>query len=84
MSHHKDRKDRLEQVLDQAYKASQREESSVAWQRLCRELHSMTEPEANIPRFNELLRALWVAATNEQNHTNGVDPSNASSEAAHA
>lgn len=62
----KDRKERIEQVLAQARKAIGAEEAALSWQRLCRELEFMTEPEARMPRFAGLLRAVWVAATNEQ------------------
>ena len=63
----KDRKDKIEQVLKQAQKADVTpEEAQRAWHRLCRELSHMTEPEARMPRFNGLLRSIWVAATNEQ------------------
>ena len=62
----KDRKDKVEQVLKQARKNIGNVEASLAWERLCRELENLTEPEARMPRFNGLLRAVWVAATNEQ------------------
>lgn len=62
----KDRKARIEQVLTQAQKAVGTGEASLSWQRLCRELESMTEPESRMPRFNGLLKAVWIAATNEQ------------------
>lgn len=58
-----DRKTKIEVVLKQAVKT---EDDSGAWCRLCHELESMAEPEARPPRFNRLLRAIWVAATNEQ------------------
>ncbi len=61
-----DRKGEIEQVLKQARKNLGTDESSFAWHRLCRELANMTEPEARMPRFKGLLRAIWVAATNEQ------------------
>lgn len=62
----KDRKAKIELVLAQAQKAVGTDEASLAWQRLCRELETMTEPECGMPRFNKLLNAVWVAATNEQ------------------
>lgn len=61
-----ERKERIEMVLVQAQKAVGTEEAALAWQRLCRELEFLTEPEARMPRFSGLLRAVWVAATNEQ------------------
>jgi len=64
---YKDRKDRLELVLKQALKAKGCEDEEVqAWRRLCRELCHMTDPEAKMPRFNGLLHAIWVAASNDQ------------------
>lgn len=62
----KDRKEQIEQALRQGEKLMGTEEASRAWQRLCRELRAMSEPEARMPRFDRLLRAVWVAATNEQ------------------
>lgn len=62
----KDRKTRVEQTLAQAEKLIGSDEASLAWQRLCRELGFMSEPEARMPRFTGLLRAVWVSATNEQ------------------
>ena len=59
------RKDKIELVLKQAQKLSGCE-AAIAWQRLRRELEFMSEPEARPPRFARLLRAIWVAATNEQ------------------
>lgn len=41
-------------------------DGAQAWRRLCRELGHMTEPEAKMPRFNALLHALWIAASNDQ------------------
>lgn len=62
----KDRKEKIEQVLKQARKNIGNVEASLAWERLCRELDNMTDAEARMPRFNALLRSIWVAATNEQ------------------
>lgn len=63
----KTRKDQVEQVLKQANKiAHDAHETSQAWLRLCRALEGMIEPEARMPRFKELLDAVWVAATNEE------------------
>ena len=62
----KDRKCRIEQVLKQARKNLGSVEAELAWERLCRELGNMTDAEARMPRFSGLLRAIWVAATNEQ------------------
>jgi len=63
----KDRKDKIEQVLKEVQKSDVTpEEAQRAWHRLCRELGNMAEPEARMPRFNGLLRSIWVAATNEQ------------------
>ncbi len=62
------RKDKIEQVLAQARKIDDGTDAEVvqAWRRLCRELEFMTLPESRPPRFAGLLRAVWVAATNEQ------------------
>ncbi len=60
----KDRKDKLEMVLAQA--RSQNLDEVQAWRRLCRELEHLTDPEAQMPRFNALLHALWIAASNDQ------------------
>lgn len=61
-----DRKNAIEMTLSEANKLNGHLESGLAWQRLCNELQTMCEPEARPPRFNALLRAIWVAATNEQ------------------
>lgn len=61
----KDRKDKVEAVLVQAQKLDGHE-AVQAWRRLCRELEFMTQPEARMPRFNPLLHALWIAASNDQ------------------
>lgn len=61
----KDRKDKLEMVVAQAEKMDGTE-AIQAWRRLCRELGHMTHPEAPMPRFNGLLNALWIAASNDQ------------------
>lgn len=59
-----DRKDRVELVLATARKLDG-DEAVQAWRRLCRELEFMTEPEATMPRFNALLHACWIAASND-------------------
>lgn len=61
----KDRKDHVENVLRQA-ELIDGTEAIQAWRRLCRELSFMIEPEARMPRFNKLLHALWIAASNDQ------------------
>jgi hypothetical protein len=61
----RNRKDHIEMVLVQAEKLDGTE-AIQAWQRLCRELSAMTIPEARMPRFNRLLHALWIAASNDQ------------------
>lgn len=62
-----DRKSRIEKVLQQASRISADElETIQAWRRLCRELEFMTDPEATMPRFNRLLDAIWIAASNDQ------------------
>lgn len=61
----KDRKSKVEQVLRQARKL-EGIEAVYAWRRLCRELENMTHPEARMPRFNGLLHACWIAASNDQ------------------
>jgi hypothetical protein len=61
----KDRKHKIEQTYRQAANLKDGE-ASQAWYRLCNELLNISEPEARPPRFNALLRAVWVAATNEQ------------------
>ena len=60
----KDRKDKIDMVLDQA-KTLNDPEAVHAWRRLIRELGHLTHPEARMPRFNTLLHALWIAATND-------------------
>jgi hypothetical protein len=60
-----DRKDKVEMLLDQAKKLDGTE-AVQAWRRLCRELEHMTSPESRMPRFNALLHALWIAASNDQ------------------
>ena len=63
----KDRKGKIENVIRQAVKLEIDEhEMALAWHRLCVELEHMAEPEARPPRFNRLLDAIWIAATNEQ------------------
>lgn len=52
-------------VLAQAQKLDGHE-AVQAWRRLCRELEFMTDPEATMPRFNALLHACWIAASNDQ------------------
>lgn len=62
-----DRKTKIEQVLKQAKRIQPNTaESDLAWTRLCAALENLTDPEARMPRFNTLLNAIWVAATNEQ------------------
>lgn len=60
-----DRKDKMEKVLTQADKLDG-VEAIQAWRRLCLELGHMTAPEARMPRFNRLLHAVWIAASNDQ------------------
>lgn len=60
-----DRKGQIEMTLVQAERLVGTEEAPIAWQRLCRELRFMSEPEARMPRFSNLLRTVWIAATNE-------------------
>lgn len=60
-----DRKEQIEQVLTQARNQGDAEGAAMAWDRLCRELEFMTLAESKPPRFAGLLRAVWVAATNE-------------------
>ena len=59
------RKDQLEMVLTQAQKLDG-DEAVQAWRRLVRELDFMSHPEARMPRFNQLLHACWIAASNDQ------------------
>jgi len=61
----KDRKDKVELVLRQAQKLDGLE-AIQAWRRLTRELGHMADPEARMPRFNGLLHAVWIAASNDQ------------------
>lgn len=62
-----DRKDKVEVVLKAARNIAHAPlETNQAWLRLCRELDFMVQPEARMPRFNTLLNAVWIAATNEQ------------------
>lgn len=64
---HKDRKAKIELVLREARKANAfRDESATAWDRLCRELEHMVDPDARPPRFHGLLHALWIAASNDR------------------
>lgn len=62
----KDRKTQIEQAVFASNALVGTGEAAVAWNRLCNELEAMTQPEARPPRFDALLRAIWVAATNEQ------------------
>lgn len=59
-----DRKTRIENAIREARKLNGLE-CEQAWLRLIKELEFMSEPEARMPRFNRLLLAVWVAATNE-------------------
>ena len=59
-----DRKDRLDMILRQA-RNLRGDEAEQAWFRLCRELEALAHPEARMPRFNPLLHALWIAASND-------------------
>lgn len=61
----KDRKSQIEMVLSQADKLYGHD-AEQAWGRLCRELNHLTHPEAPMPRFNALLHACWIAASNDQ------------------
>jgi hypothetical protein len=61
----RDRKQKIEWTWKQASKLEGCE-ASRAWNRLCKELFSLSSPESRPPRFNALLRAVWTAATNEQ------------------
>lgn len=65
MNNQKDRKDKLDNVLKCAEQLDG-EDAIQAWRRLCRELGHMTHPEAQMPRFNQLLHACWIAASNDQ------------------
>lgn len=63
----KDRKDRIEMILSQSGKFGGDEQEEVqAWRRLCRELGHLTHPESKMPRFDTLLHAVWIAASNDQ------------------
>jgi hypothetical protein len=64
-SPNQDRKDRVEMVLAKAQRLGG-DEAAQAWGRLCRELGNMAHPEARMPRFNGLLHACWIAASNDQ------------------
>lgn len=61
----RDRKDKIDLVLAQAMKLEDAD-AAEAWRRLRRELLNMTHPEAPMPRFNALLHACWIAASNDQ------------------
>lgn len=64
---HIDRKTQIEQTLKEAQKlCNDSNEMRQAWLRLCRELEFMSDPEARMPRFNQLLHAIWIAATGDQ------------------
>lgn len=60
-----DRKGQIETVLALAQNLDG-DEAVQAWRRLCRELDHMTHPESRMPRFYGLLRACWIAASNDQ------------------
>lgn len=60
-----DRKDRVELVLAQAQKLDS-DDAVQAWRRLCRELDLLAHPESKMPRFDGLLHACWIAASNDQ------------------
>lgn len=63
----KTRKDDIELALIQAERISKEpEEVQRAWNRLCRELRSLSAPESRPPRFAHLLHAIWIAASNDQ------------------
>lgn len=63
----KDRKDRIEMILARSGKFGGNEDEEVqAWRRLLRELNHLAHPEAKTPRFNSLLHAVWIAASNDQ------------------
>ena len=66
MAKTKDRKEAIDLVILQAENLAGTSEASLAWNRLCREMRSLSDPEARPPRFAGLLRAVWIAATNEQ------------------
>ena len=62
----KDRKDRIEMILAQCGKFDGNKKEEVqAWRRLRQELGAMTHPEARMPRFNALVNAIWIAASND-------------------
>lgn len=64
---HVDRKTKIEQTLAEAQKICRdSNETRQAWLRLCRELEFMAEPEARMPRFRQLLHAIWIAASGDQ------------------
>ncbi len=63
---HIDRKSAIENVIREARKHSvDINECEQSWLRLLRELEFMCEPESRMPRFNQLLNALWIAASND-------------------
>lgn len=59
-----DRKTRIEETLKAALDLRD-DEAAYAWGRLAVQLDFMCSVEARPPRFNGLLRAIWIAATNE-------------------
>lgn len=64
-SQKQDRKEKIELVLTQALNLDG-DDAVQAWRRLCRELDNMTHAESRPPRFNGLLHAVWIAASNDQ------------------
>jgi hypothetical protein len=60
------RKDKIENVLAQCERIESAEGVNQAWIRLCRELRFLSDPESRPPRFEHLLHAVWIAASNDQ------------------
>jgi len=64
---HIDRKTKIEHTLTEARKiCDNNNEVRQCWFRLMRELEFMADAEAPMPRFNQLLHAIWIAATDDQ------------------
>lgn len=64
---HIDRKTKIDRTAAEAQKlCDDNNEIRQAWFRLIRELEFMSDPEAKMPRFNQLLHAIWIAASGDQ------------------
>lgn len=61
-----DRKTIIEHIIAHARRVSaDPQECQQVVLRLIREMESMVEPEAKMPRFKALLNAVWISIANE-------------------